>query len=102
LPAFILHGTGGSYIKDRTDVQEKQLDQGISPLDKNYGIENSWDGGEFTVMDADGKKTSFLAPTEEGNYGCVFDGVYEQIRADRSYPVTEEQILWQMEILEEK
>lgn len=100
LPAFIIHGINGSYMKDRTDVQEKQLDQGKSPLDKNYGIENSGDDGKLTLMERDGKKTFFSVPAEKGNYGCLFDAVYEQIRNGQSFPVTEEDILWQMEILE--
>ena len=39
LPAFVLHGTQGSFVKERTDVQEDQLDKEISPLDKSYGVE---------------------------------------------------------------
>lgn len=100
LPAFIIHGINGSYIKDRTDVQEKQLDQGISPLDKNYGIENAGAEGELTLMDSDNKKTSFTVPSEKGSYGVLFDAVYGQIRTNQPYPITEEEILCQMEILE--
>jgi predicted dehydrogenase len=102
LPAFVIHGVNGSYIKERTDVQEKQLDQGISPLDKNYGIENAGDEGELTLMDTDSKKTSFSVPAEKGNYRYLFDAVYDQIRNNQSYPITEEEILCQMEILEDK
>jgi predicted dehydrogenase len=99
LPAFVIHGVNGTYIKDRTDVQEKQLDEGMSPYDESYGIENNGDEGELTLMDVNNKKTSFNVPSEKGNYGYLFDAVYEQIRNNQSYPINEQEILCQLEII---
>jgi len=36
---FVLNGTIGSFIKNRTDVQEAQLDAGMMPNDPAYGFE---------------------------------------------------------------
>lgn len=102
LPAFVLHGTKGSYVKDRTDIQEKQLDQGIFPIDQSYGLELPGAEGELTLIDASGQKTTEYVPSLSGNYGGLYDAVYQQIRNKEPYPVTREDILCQMEILEQE
>lgn len=100
LPAFVLHGTHGSFVKERTDIQEAQLDKGISPLDKAYGVEPDGSEGVLITIDADGNKISKYSTALKGNYSRLFDAVYAQIRKDEPYPVKEEEILWQLEILE--
>ncbi|HMH22523.1 MAG TPA: Gfo/Idh/MocA family oxidoreductase [Puia sp.] len=100
LPAFVIHGTNGSYIKDRTDTQEKQLDQGISPLDAEYGMELPGSEGELTLVEADGQRKMIKWPSIKGNYAQIFEAVYQQIRNNRTYPIRPEHILWQLEILE--
>jgi scyllo-inositol 2-dehydrogenase (NADP+) len=99
LPAYVLHGTKGSYIKDRTDMQEKQLDQGMSPLDQDYGLELPGGEGELTLADKSGKKITEHVASLRGNYAGLYDAVYRQLRNGEAYPVTQEHVLWQMEIL---
>jgi scyllo-inositol 2-dehydrogenase (NADP+) len=101
IAAFIVHGTKGSYIKGRTDIQESQLDKGVSPLDGSYGVEMPGAEGELTLIDADSNLTTEYEPLQRGNYSKLFDAVYSQIRNDQPYPVKLEHILWQMEILEQ-
>jgi scyllo-inositol 2-dehydrogenase (NADP+) len=100
LPAFVLHGTQGSFVKERTDVQETQLDAEISPLDNSYGIEADGVEGIMTTIDPEGNKSSSYHTALKGNYNRLFDAVYAQIRKDEPYPVKEEEILCQLEILE--
>jgi scyllo-inositol 2-dehydrogenase (NADP+) len=102
LQAFVLHGTKGSYIKDRTDIQEKQLDQGVSPLDESYGLELPGAEGELTIIDASGKKTIEYVPSLRGNYAGLFEAVYQQVRNKEPFPVTRKDILCQMAILEQE
>ncbi|MEX2233088.1 MAG: Gfo/Idh/MocA family oxidoreductase [Cyclobacteriaceae bacterium] len=102
LQAFVLHGTKGSYVKDRTDIQEKQLDQGISPLDQNYGLELPGVEGELTLIDESGKKTTQHVPSLRGNYAGLYDAVYQQLRNKDPFPVTKEHVICQMEILEQR
>ena len=101
LPAYVLHGMKGSYIKDRTDIQEKQLDSGMSPFDDAYGLELSGSEGELTTVDAAGKKILERGPSLRGSYTGLFDAVYNQIRNNEPYPVTAEDIICQLEILEQ-
>lgn len=97
--SFLLHGTQGTFVKDRTDVQENQLIDGISPIDEHYGEENEHAEGLLTYLEQ-GNIVSERLKALKGNYMLLFDAVYDQIRNDKAYFVTEEQIYWQLEILE--
>lgn len=98
LPAYVLHGRNGSFIKDRTDIQEIQLNQGLSLNDKNFGTDVT--EGKLVLFDEDGHKTTRYIPTPKGEYSQLFEAVYQQVRNQQPYPITKDHILWQLEILE--
>ena len=100
LPSYVLHGKKGSFIRDRTDIQEKQLNSGISLRDPEYGKDNTL--GELTLGDTNGQLSTESIPTPRGDYYQLFEAVYQQIRHQRLYPVTKDEILCQLEILEQK
>jgi len=100
LPAFVLHGSNGTFIKDRVDVQEEQLLKGIKPTDANYGKEPADKTGRLTLIDNAGNKTQQNIPTLTGNYLPLFEAVYQSIRNGQSYPITESDVIAQLEILE--
>jgi scyllo-inositol 2-dehydrogenase (NADP+) len=99
-PAYVLHGHKGSFVKQRTDVQEDQLLQGIKPTAPEYGKEEKDREGILTTIDAAGQKTQELVPAEKGDYKQLFNAIYESIAHHQAYPVKEEEIIWQLEILE--
>ncbi|MFW0714900.1 Gfo/Idh/MocA family oxidoreductase [Pedobacter sp. N23S346] len=98
--AFVLHGVNGSFIKDRADVQEEQLLAGQKITDADYGIEPDGKQGLLTTIDADGNKTEEIIQAEVGSYLPLFEAVYQAIADHKPYPVTREQVLTQLEILE--
>ena len=98
--AFIIHGTAGSYIKNRCDVQEAQLDTAKSPADAAYGIEPAGSEGKLVIMGLDNQKSIEQTPSLKGNYLHLFEVVYQTIRHDALYPISEEHIAWQIELLE--
>jgi scyllo-inositol 2-dehydrogenase (NADP+) len=100
LPSFVLHGTVGSFMKHRCDVQEAQLDGGMFPNDVAYGIENKDSEGKLITMGPDGQKTIEWIPAHQGNYNHLFEAVYHTVRENALYPITEEHVSWQMELLE--
>jgi hypothetical protein len=51
-------------------------------------------------MDEQGNPSSTYIDSEKGNYIGLFEAVYQSIVNDIAYPVTEEQIIAQLEILE--
>jgi len=100
LPGFVINGTLGSFIKERTDVQEAQLDAGMLPTDAAYGIEPKGREGKLITVGIDNEKTMELIPSAKGDYKLLFEAVYHTIRNNALYPITEEQIAWQLELLE--
>ncbi len=100
LPSFIVHGTKGSYLKDRTNIQEEQLLAGMSLNDPLYGIEGTANNGVLTLINEDGSKTVEEIIPVKSSYMHVFEDVYQTLREAKPYPVTQEQILQQLEILE--
>ena len=102
LPAFVLHGTKGSFQKVRADVQEDQLQAGMLPKDPAYGIEPPGKEALITVMKPNGDKETRYREALKGDYNALFNAVYAQIRKDEPFPVKEEEIYWQLEILEQQ
>jgi scyllo-inositol 2-dehydrogenase (NADP+) len=83
LPGFIIYGTNGSFLKSRADVQEDQLQAGMTPDNEAYGLEPADEKG---VLHIDTRRGSI--PTEKGNYMDFYEGVYQSIRTDSLEPVT--------------
>ena len=100
LPGFVVHGTLGSFVKNRCDVQEAQLDSGMLPTDAGYGIEPDGSDGKLVTMDIDNTKNVEWVKAPKGNYNGLFDDVYHTIRNNALYPVTEEHVAGQLELLE--
>lgn len=98
--AFVLNGMMGSFSKNHADVQEAQLLKGLKPVDEDYGIENPADAGRLTLVTEDGGRTTSIIPSQKGDYMGIFEAVYQHIINDVPYPITEEDILTQLEILE--
>jgi predicted dehydrogenase len=100
LPSFVVHGTLGSYIKGRVDVQEAQLDSSMPPADPTYGLEPVGSEGKLVTMGLDNQKTIEYIQSYRGQYIQLFEAVYHTIRNNALYPITEEHIAWQVELLE--
>ncbi len=98
--AFIAHSSKGSFLKMHADVQEKQLLNGLSPLDPTYGWENPNDHGQLTYLNDAGDFSKTKWPSEQGNYMEFFDAVYKSLRKGQAFPITKLEILWQIKILE--
>jgi len=99
-PGFVVRGSLGSFVKDRCDVQEVQLDNGMLPTDKAYGIEPQGSEGKLLTADIDNQINTEWIKSPKGNYNGLFDAVYHTIRNNALFPVTEEHISWQLELIE--
>jgi scyllo-inositol 2-dehydrogenase (NADP+) len=99
-PAFILNGTKGSYTKQRADVQEKQLLEGMSVTNTSFGVEEAGKEGILTTVSENSLKTSVNIVSEKSSYLNLFNRVYKTIRDGKPYPITAAQIIKQLEILE--
>jgi scyllo-inositol 2-dehydrogenase (NADP+) len=100
LPGFVVIGTLGTFIKERADEQEAQLDKGMLPTDPAYGFEPAGSEGKLVTAGIDDTKSVEWIASKKGCYEQLFVAVQHTIRNNALYPVTEEQIVWQMEMLE--
>ncbi len=98
--AFVIHGMQGSFLKNHADVQEAQLQQGMKPTDASYGIELPEDQGTVCLVKSATEREISRVPSEKGDYAMLFHWVYQHIVEEKPYPITEEDILLQLEILE--
>lgn len=99
--AYVLNGSKGSFKKDRSDVQELQLIDGVKPTDPTYGIEPEDSKGKLTYFTDDNEKIVEYPTADRANFMDLFECVYQSIRNGKAYPVKEEQIIQQLEILEQ-
>lgn len=88
-PSFTIHGTKGSFLKSRADVQEPQLLSGLKPDAAIYGQEPEKEQG-LLHTEENGKVIRLLVPTEKGQYMEYYDGIHQAIRLQSSLPVTAE------------
>jgi predicted dehydrogenase len=90
LPGYILHGTKGSFIKAKTDVQETMLQAGNIPGGKDWGTEPDSEKG-LLHTEIDGKIVREYITSEQGNYGDYYKGIYDAIRNNQPIPVSAEE-----------
>lgn len=99
IPEYTLFGTQGSFLKTRSDVQESQLDQGMTPADDGYGREPDAAAGQLCIGGAD-KTESSVVVSPLGNYLEFYDGLYESIANDKTEPVSAEDGIRVMQIID--
>jgi predicted dehydrogenase len=99
LPGYILHGLKGSFIKQRTDVQETLLQAGIAPGESDWGTEPPSEMG-LLHTEKNGEIIREFVQSEQGNYGEYYDAIYQAIRHNKPLPVTAEEGLEVIKIIE--
>jgi scyllo-inositol 2-dehydrogenase (NADP+) len=83
---YVVHGSLGSFIKSKSDVQEQQLQQGISPSENGYGMEPETEWGLLHTIQQ-GVTVRKTVPSVAGNYMQYFNGVYNAIVHNSRLPV---------------
>jgi predicted dehydrogenase len=87
LPGYILHGSKGSFIKAKTDVQETMLQAGETPGKPNWGTEPESEKG-LLHTEKDGEIIKEHIPSLQGNYLDYYEGIYQSLRNGKPVPVT--------------
>jgi scyllo-inositol 2-dehydrogenase (NADP+) len=99
LPAYIIHGTEGSFLKPRADVQETQLQLGKKPNITNWGTEDKLGYGTISY-NKKGKVVKEKIKSKQGNYYDYYDGIYKAIAFGNKPPVTGNEGLNVIKIIE--
>ena len=90
MPAYILHGKKGSFIKAKTDVQEVALQAGKIPNTPDWGKEPENEKG-FLHTEKNGQIVKEYISSSNGNYMEYYDGIYRAMRLQQPLPVTAEE-----------
>ncbi len=84
LPAYILHGTKGSFVKERADIQEDSLKIGLKPQSATWGEEPETASGILNLQNTG--KTSIV--TLPGNYMEFYNALYHALNGGNELPVS--------------
>lgn len=99
-PSFVVYGKKGSFVKDTKDRQEEHLKLFYMPDNKDFGVDTIKHYGLITYIDEKGTVHEETVKSVNGDYGRVYDDIYEAIINGKEKTITDEQTLLQMEILE--
>lgn len=87
IPAYVVHGKKGTFLKQRGDIQEDVLKTGVKPNRTDWGTEPAGKEGLLNT-EINGEVVRRHIPTLQGNYYGLFDGVYQSITEGKPEPVT--------------
>ncbi|UKJ06653.1 Gfo/Idh/MocA family oxidoreductase [Solitalea lacus] len=99
LPGYILHGTNGSFIKKRMNLQEMQLAAGMTPFETDYGVEPEAEWGILNIIN-DGVSMKKQLPTPVSNYAKFYELVYDHIRNKGPVPVNPQDAMKGIQLIE--
>ncbi len=98
-PSFVIHGRKGSFLKSRADVQEALLLKDYKPSTTDWATEPESEEG-LLHTEKDGKIIREKIPTLYGNYYDYYDGVYKAIINNTTMPVTVDDGIKVMQIID--
>jgi scyllo-inositol 2-dehydrogenase (NADP+) len=87
LPGYKVYGTKGTFIKNRSDIQEAELITGKKPGTENWGVEAEADFGTL-YTDHNGLITSQVVSSIPGNYGVFYEKMADAIINNGPVPTT--------------
>ncbi|WP_347548359.1 oxidoreductase [Pseudalkalibacillus hwajinpoensis] len=94
-PRYQIHGTDGSFVKWGIDPQEAALKEGKIPGGSGWGEDTKDQYGILTRDEAES-----TVPTIAGYYQTYYKGIYRAIREDKTLPVTADQALNVIKLIE--
>lgn len=98
-PRYMVHGTQGSFVKYGIDPQEDMLKAGMTPDMKGFGEDKPEFYGILNT-DLNGLHIQGRIETMAGNFGLLFQNLYETIVNDAELAIKPELILEQIRIME--
>ncbi len=97
-PRFIVHGTRGSFIQMQIDRQESYLKENVMPDDPTFCANNQ--PGIIEYLNEEQQTVKREVPAVRGDYGRVYDALYDTIMNGAANYVSEQDMLTNLEILE--
>lgn len=100
-PSFAVYGKKGCFIKQTIDRQEEHLKLFYMPDHADFGLDLPEHYGTLAYYDEQGVYHEEKVPSVKGDYGRVYDGLYEALVNGREKEIRDEQTLCLMRLLEE-
>lgn len=99
IPAYTLFGTKGSFHKSRADLQEGDLQAGMSPVTAGWGVEPKEEEG-WLHTETEKEVIRQHWPSEAGNYLHYYEAIYRHIREGATIPVSADEGIRVMRLIE--
>ena len=88
------------FVKQDKDRQEEHLKLFYMPDHEDFGMDLPQHYGTLTYYDDNNVYHEEKVVSQKGDYGRVYDGIYDTIVLGKPQVITHEETLLQMEILE--
>lgn len=98
VPSYTVNGMKGTFLKTRADVQEAKLLAGEVPMTDGWNEPDSERG--FLHTERDGTVVKEKVATLPGSYYLFYDGVYQAMTGSKPMPVTADDGINIMRIIE--
>lgn len=85
--AYLIHGSKGSFIKQRGDIQESALLKQEQPFTDNWGLEPEEYAGRLITLQ-NGIEQDVCIASLPGNYGLYYENIYSAIRLNEPLKVS--------------
>jgi scyllo-inositol 2-dehydrogenase (NADP+) len=99
LPGYVIHGSKGSFIKHKTDVQETDLIACKIPNRTDWGTEPDNQKG-LLHTEKDGEIVREYITSEQGNYFEYYDSIYDSLVNAKPLQITAQQGMQVIQIIE--
>ncbi len=99
-PSFIVYGKKGLFVKETKDRMEEHLKLFYMPTQDGFGVDLPEHYGTLSYYDENNVYHEEKVVSEVGDYGRVYDDLYEAIINGADPTITPEQTILQIEILE--
>jgi len=96
---YIFHGTKGSFLKPKTNIQEEGLAAGKLPIGADWGKESESSWG-LLHTEKNGAIIRERIPSVQGNYTQLFKQLYQAIRHGANVPVLPEDAVQVIKVIE--
>lgn len=86
-PQYVVHGSNGSFVLQRTDQQEQLLSEGVIPTLADWCPSNAADDGVLEYINSEGNTAIETIGGINGNYMHFYTDVYNTIVNNAPNPV---------------
>lgn len=101
-PAYVIHGSQGSFVKYRSNILEEQLSSGMQVDDPRFAREPEESYGHLTLITPDSRLVTTPYPTPVASYIDFYRQLAQAIRGQAAVPVDPRDAVEGLRLLDSK